>query len=138
MANKTVFDTNIWISFFIKGRFEELVNMVFNNEVEFYRSLELTRELTKVLSRKKFNKYLTLPIQEYIDFYEDLSSLIVIIPSFKECRDPKDNYLFDIAYQSRSKFLVSGDKDVRDTIITKPLEVVTLRKFKELILPPKN
>lgn len=108
MVNRTVFDTNIWVSFFLKGRFEELVNMVFDNEVEFYRSLELTRELTQVLNRKKFSKYLTLPIKDYIEFYEELSSMIVIIPSFNGCRDAKDNYLFDIAYQSKSRFLVQG------------------------------
>lgn len=133
MKNKTVFDTNIWISYFLKAKFTELIDMVFENDVEFFRAKELTAELITVLSREKFKKYLKLPISEYIEFYEELSSLITIVPWFNNCRDPKDNFLFDIAYQSDSQFLVSGDKDVRDTIITRPLKVVTLTKYKELI-----
>lgn len=133
MKNKTVFDTNVWISYFLKGKFTELVDMVFEDEVEFFRAKELTEELITVLSRDKFKKYLGLPLSEYIEFYEDLSSLVHIFPLFKGCRDPKDNFLFDLAYQSRSKHLVSGDKDVRNTAVKKSLEVVSLTKFKELI-----
>ena len=133
MKIKTVFDTNVWISFFIKGKFTELAYMVLDHEVEFYRAIELTKELIEVLGRPKFKKYLECPISEYISFYEDLSQLVTIKPDFKGCRDPKDNYLFDLAYQSNSKYLVSGDRDVRETPITKPLEVVSLTKFKEVI-----
>ena len=132
MANKTVFDTNIWVSYFIKGKFSELVDFVFNSDVEFHRSKELTTELREVLSRKKFQKYLSLPLEKYISFYEKLSVLYTIRKEFSGCRDPKDNFLFDLAIQSGADFLVSGDKDVRDTKIEAPLQVVTLTSFKEL------
>ena len=133
MKSKTVFDTNIWITYFLKGRFKELVELVFDHDVELFRSIELTRELVSVISRPKFKKYLELPVREYISFYEDLSRIIAIEHVFKGCRDPKDNYLFDLAYQSKSRFLVSGDRDVRETHITKPLEVLSLTAFKEVI-----
>ncbi|MBQ9434930.1 MAG: putative toxin-antitoxin system toxin component, PIN family [Bacteroidales bacterium] len=133
MKTKTVFDTNIWVSYFLKGNFKELVEMVFDYDVDFYRAKELTREISDVLTRNKLKKYLTLPISEYIRFYERLSILIKIKLEFSGCRDPKDNFLFDLAYQSNSKYLVSGDKDVMETELKKKLEVITLTKFKERI-----
>lgn len=133
MGNKTVFDVNIWISYFLKGRFTELVDLMANHDVEFFRAKELTDELVLVISREKFKKYLHLPLQSYISFYEKISTLIPIQTKFSGCRDPKDNYLFDLAFQSNSKYLVSGDRDVRETEIDKPLNVVSLRTFKEMI-----
>ena len=132
MDNKTVFDVNIWISYFLKGKFTELVDLMANHDVEFFRAKELT-ELVFVISRDKFKKYLHLPLQSYISFYEKISTLIPIQTKFSGCRDPKDNYLFDLAFQSNSKYLVSGDRDVRETEIDKPLNVVSLRTFKEMI-----
>ena len=133
MDNKTVFDTNIWISYFIKGRFTELVDLMANFDVEFFRAMELSNELLSVISRDKFKKYLTLPLDKYISFYEKISTLIAIKKEFFGCRDPKDNFLFDLAFQSNAKYLVSGDRDVMETEIDKPLNVVSLTKFKEMI-----
>lgn len=133
MDNKTVFDVNIWVSYFLKGKFTELVDMIANYNVEFFRAKELTEELLSVICREKFKKYLHLPLQSYISFYEKISTLIPIQTEFFGCRDPKDNYLFDLAFQSNSKYLVSGDRDVRETEIDKPLNVVSLRTFKEMI-----
>lgn len=133
MDNKTVFDTNIWISYFIKGRFTELVDLMANFDVEFFRAIELSNELLSVISRDKFKKYLTLPLDKYISFYEKISTLIAIKKEFSGCRDPKDNFLFDLAFQSNAKYLVSGDRDVMETEIDKPLNVVSLTKFKEMI-----
>lgn len=133
MDNRTVFDTNIWISYFIKGRFTELVDLMANNDVRYFRAMELTDELLAVISRDKFRKYLSLPLDAYIAFYEKISTLITIQKQFSGCRDPKDNYLFDLAFQSKSKYLVSGDHDVRETKIDEPLNVVSLTKFKAMI-----
>ena len=133
MDNKTVFDVNIWISYFLKGKFTELVDLMANYDVEFFRAKELTDELVSVISRDKFKKYLHLPLQSYISFYEKISTFLTIQKEFLGCRDPKVNYLFDLAFQSDSKYLVSGDRDVIDTVIDKPLNVVSLRIFKEMI-----
>lgn len=133
METKAVFDTNIWISYFLGGKITELTEMVLFHEVSLYRAKELTNELKTVLSRKKFSKYLTLPMGRYLSMYENLTRLIEIEQSFEGCRDPKDNFLFDIAYQSSSDYLVSGDKDILETPIIPPLQVVTLSEFKKRI-----
>ncbi len=74
MDNKTVFDVNIWISNFLKGRFTELVDLMANHDVEYFRAKELTEELISVISRNKFKKHLHLPLQSYISFYESIST----------------------------------------------------------------
>lgn len=102
MDNRTVFDVNIWISYFLKGKFTELVDLMANHDVEFFRAKELTDELVSVLSRDKFKKYLLFPLQSYISFYEKISTFLTIQNEFSDCRDPKDNYLFDLAFQSDS------------------------------------
>ena len=53
MKNKTVFDVNIWISYFLTGKSEEIIDMVENNDVLFCRSAQLMSELQEVISAFK-------------------------------------------------------------------------------------
>lgn len=131
--NKTVFDTNIWISYFLQSRFTDIIEMIENNSVEFFRDIQSKQELKEVLSRSKFKKYLILPISEYISFYDEISTYIKTSKHFNLCVDSKDNFLFDLAIQSKSKYLVSGDKHVLQTIVTQPPYVVNLTTFKQHI-----
>jgi putative PIN family toxin of toxin-antitoxin system len=112
MQNKTVFDVNIWISYFITGKSEEIIDMVENNNVLFYRSAQLMLELQEVINRPKFVKYFPNGTAKYVLFVELLAEHFSTRAVFDQCLDPKDNYLFDLAYQSHSDYLVSGDKKV--------------------------
>jgi putative PIN family toxin of toxin-antitoxin system len=112
MQNKTVFDVNIWISYFITGKSEEIIDMVENNNVLFYRSAQLMSELQEVINRPKFAKYFPNGTAKYVLFVELLAEHFSTQAVFNQCPDPKDNYLFDLAYQSHSEYLVSGDKKV--------------------------
>jgi len=130
--NKVIFDTNIWVSYFIKGKFDELVNLVIDDEMIVYSSKELIEELTEVLSRKKFSKYLSLPINEYIDFHKELVTIINTKPNYKDSPDPKDNFLFDLAIQSASKYIVTGDKILLALSEVEKVRLISLSAFKQL------
>ena len=52
MENRTVFDTNVWVSYIITARYDELESMLTDN-VHFLRSTTSLAELHEVLSRKK-------------------------------------------------------------------------------------
>ena len=67
MENRTVFDTNIWVSSVISGKFYELLAMSFKNDVTFLRSIPSIAELKEVLLRKKFAKY-NFDFEEIISF----------------------------------------------------------------------
>jgi putative PIN family toxin of toxin-antitoxin system len=130
MKNKTVFDVNIWLSYFITGKTEKIIEMIKNSDVFFYRSEELMLELKDVMNRPKFTKYFPNGTQEYILFVERFTELFSTNPIFDMCPDPKDNYLFDLAYQSNSEFLVSGDKKVLAVPVKQSLKLLSLSAFK--------
>jgi putative PIN family toxin of toxin-antitoxin system len=131
MENRTVFDTNIWISYIIKFKYDELAVFVEKKDVRFLRSAPSLAELQDVLSRKKFQKY-EINFDRTIAFYKNLTEFCETQTLFKDCPDPKDNFLFDLALQGNAKYLVSGDPDVLKTPVTSEiLQVTKLLKFKE-------
>jgi putative PIN family toxin of toxin-antitoxin system len=133
MRNKTIFDVNIWISYFITGKSEEIIDMIESHAVFFYRSVELMSELKDVLNRPKFAKYFPNGTEEYVLFVEQVAEYCFTQIIFNQCLDPKDNYLFDLAYQSNSNFLVSGDKKVLAVPVRPSLKLLSLSAFKTAI-----
>ena len=131
--SKTVFDVNIWLSYFISEKTEEVVDMMERNGVLFYRSAELMQELREVINRPKFAKYFPNGTEGHILFVERVAEHVLTQALFDQCPDPKDNYLFDLAYQSRSDFLVSGDKKVLAVPVRQPLKLLSLSAFKVAI-----
>lgn len=138
MAIKVVLDTNIWVSAIIQSKMGELLALPVVYGVEFLRCKDLTDEIREVLSRKKIAKYLTEPASHHIALFEAATTPIRISHQFAGCRDPKDNYLFDLAVQAKAKYIVSGDRDVRETTTDKPIKTITLTKFKEILKQSLN
>jgi putative PIN family toxin of toxin-antitoxin system len=133
MENRTIFDTNIWISYIISAKYDELESALTNN-VNFLRSVPSLAELREVLSRKKFQKY-NVDVDKTIAFYIKLTEFCETKPLFKDCLDPKDNFLFDLAIQGKANYLVSGDKKVLETPLkSKTITLTTLTKFKEKLI----
>ena len=89
-----------------------------------------TAELKEVLSRSKFKKY-GINVDFTILFYNELTKFHRTKALFKDCSDPKDNFLFDLAIQGNADFLVSGDKKVLETPLkSKNIKLRTLTAFK--------
>ena len=51
---------------------------------------------------------------------------------FSECRDPKDNFLFDIAEQGNACYIVSGDNDVL-SVNNPKFRTITLGDFLNIV-----
>ena len=131
MENRTVFDTNIWISYFLNEKFSELIKLRRECSVIFLRSTPSLSELKEVITRKKF-KSKNFNVEKLIDFYNGITEFCETEPLFKDCPDPKDNFLFDLAIQGKANYLVSGDKKVLETRFkSKTLTLTTLAVFKE-------
>lgn len=128
--NRIVLDTNIWISYFLDDNVGELFTYLRDNAVIYCRSKILTTEFKEVISRPKFKKKFTRPIDEYVSVFKNLSRYFEVKERFNSCIDPKDNFLFDLAEQSMSKFLVSGDHDVLNTKVDFDVEILNLSDFK--------
>ncbi len=134
MREKVVFDVNIFVSYIIGNRLGEIYDMVFNRNIILYRNAEMRAELIDVISRKKFQSKLLAPVADYVDFFEKVTIPFETVEIFTDCPDPKDNYLFDLAYQTNSGYLVSGDKKVLATPVRKSLSVITLVIFKKDVI----
>lgn len=130
-GNKVILDTNIWISYFIKSQVDQLVDLVVDNELIVYSSKELVEELTEVLGRKKFVKYLSLKVEDYIDLHKDLVDMVETEAVYFQCPDPKDNFLFDLALQSNTKIIVTGDKVLLNLENVEGIAIISLTAFKE-------
>ena len=87
---KVIFDVNIFVSYIIGDRLDEIIDMVFNRNIKLYRNEEMREELEEVLSRSKFKKYLSAPVVYYLDFFDKVTLPFSTIPVFEECADPKD------------------------------------------------
>lgn len=107
-----VLDVNIWFSLFISGNYDWLVRAAEQNEFEIFSCADLENELHRVLHYPKSKKWIGNNAHEYIFIQKEISTKIEIKHSFKDCRDPNDNYIIDLFLQSKSNFLVTGDNDI--------------------------
>lgn len=70
-------------------------------------------ELAEVLSRPKFEKYLSR--QERSEFFRLLSTISLRIPVTRvvtACRDPKDNKFLALALEGNAQAVITGDRDL--------------------------
>lgn len=111
---RIVIDTNIFVSALL---FEnsvpfQLVRLAESKGIVLFSEATLG-ELKQVLSRKKFDKYIT--VQEREAFFLKLMMTgenVVIHRQIKACRDEKDNKFLELAINGNAHFIVSEDNDL--------------------------
>ena len=108
-----IIDTNIIISFLIGRTLKSLPILLDKNKVTIISTDEQIKELLEVVSRKKFQKYFSLTnIEEFLKLFEEKSQIVKLKTNQTICRDLKDNYLINLAIDSKADFLISGDNDI--------------------------
>lgn len=110
---KIVIDTNIWIRFLLGRDLDPLVNALKAEKIEIFFSNDLHDELFEVMSRPKFKgKIQDSQKTEILEITR--KNVKTIIPSSinEDCRDPKDNFLLDLAVSANADYLVTGDLDL--------------------------
>ena len=132
-GNRVVIDVNIFFSYFLKDKFNELFDIAINKNIRIYRNSEMRGELERVLKYDYFQQNSTRPIKDYLDFFDSITIPFETIKDFSGCADENDNYLFDLAYQTNADLLVSGDKKVLATAVRKSLRVIDFATFKREI-----
>lgn len=86
-----VFDTNVIISslLFEGGNPSKAFQYALKNG-EILLSLELLEELSDVLRREKFNRYVTTKErEEFLETLLERAVLVEVVEKVQECRDPK-------------------------------------------------
>jgi len=131
MSQRIILDTNIWISYFISRKFDEIARLILDNELNIFSCEELEAEVGDVLGRAKFKKLIQYDPIRYVDFLKNLTISIKIQRHFKGCPDAKDDFLFDLAIQAPAKYLVTGDKKLIGFKV-QHLDILSFKEFKDM------
>jgi putative PIN family toxin of toxin-antitoxin system len=111
---RTVFDTNTLVSALL---FEQSVPaqafFAALDRGEILLSLATFTELSEVLGRSKFDRYVTQDErEEFLQKLLDEGTVIEVGEAIRECRDPKDDKFLELAVSGAASCLVTGDKDL--------------------------
>lgn len=132
--NKVVLDSNIWISYLLNKRLHILVEQVTKSNVELLSCQQLINEISSVLKREKFRKYISSDaIQEFITIHIKLCLFVSIDVIPDMLSDKKDNFLLALYHKGNASLLVTGDKPLMEEAKKKNINAATWAKFKEYI-----
>ncbi|GHT23663.1 twitching motility protein PilT [Bacteroidia bacterium] len=111
---RVILDTNLWISLLITPN--SIVDDVLSIEgVQFIFSQDLLSELHDVTIRPKFRKYFSIDkMEELLKKIRKYTKIVRIKTVVTQCRDPKDNFLLELAIDGKAHFLLTGDSDLLD------------------------
>jgi hypothetical protein len=133
-SKKVILDTNLWISFLITKNYSFIDKYVENQKVTLIFSKELIQEFLTVATRPKFQKYFTdQDIQKLLRSFDNFAIIIETTSNIEICRDFKDNFLLNLAIDSKADFLVTGDNDLLELKKIEKTKILTIRELKEKI-----
>ena len=126
---RIVIDTNIVASaIFFDGRPRQLLELLLQRELSAYVCRDIVEEYQETieyLKRKYPNKPITVPLTQIIAACNMVEPTSVV----KACRDPDDDKFIACALDSRSLYIVSGDKDLLAVRQYQDVRVVTVAEF---------
>lgn len=127
---RIVVDTNLWISFLIGKKLDCLLDLLENPWFEIVSTSMLNEEIVRVAQRPKFRKYFPEDAVERLKAWMDTHfSMFEIDGITPRCRDPKDDYLLELAVKSHAIYLVSGDEDLLELEHIEDCKIVTVAQF---------
>ncbi|MEY3403108.1 MAG: DNA-binding protein [Anabaena sp. CRKS33] len=131
---KYVLDTNIIVSalLFKKSQPRQALDKA-RHEGNILMSEAIWQEIIDVLSRPKFEKYVTLIEREFfLDWLAESLNFIEIRDTIVACRDAKDDKFLELAVNGNAELIVSGDEDLLILNPFQEIAIVTVRQFLEM------
>lgn len=96
-------------------------------------SLATLHELTEVLERPKFGRYLTAEKKDrFVGALIRSSTFLEPSESIAACRDPKDNKFLEVAVAGQAAYIVSGNEDLLVLNPFRGIRIVTPAEFLEM------
>lgn len=130
-SKKVILDTNLWISFLISRDFSFLDDFVESTRLKLVFSKELLYEFITVAQRPKFKKYFSqIDLERIIDFIDKYGIIVVVKSKTDKCRDSKDNFLLNLAIDSKAEYLVTGDNDLLEIKSIGKTKILTIKEIK--------
>lgn len=137
---RCVFDTNVLISalLFDKSKPAQAFFAAMRNG-EVLVSADTISELGEVLSRNKFDKYLTEEERErFLRSLLQNARLIEVHEEIRACRDPKDDKFLELAVNGAADYIVSGDSDLLALHPFRNVQILTPETFLDIIMDDKT
>jgi putative PIN family toxin of toxin-antitoxin system len=132
--NRVVIDTNIFISFLIGKRLKELKNHIVGFKVKLIICDQVINEIRIVTQRPKLKKYFPKKdIEDLIDLVQTIGDRYEIADELDICRDPKDNFLLELARAGKADYLVTGDSDLLLIHKFKNTTIITYKDFEQIM-----
>jgi putative PIN family toxin of toxin-antitoxin system len=113
---RVVADTNVLVSRLILPqslparalRKAVLQNRMLVSEATMY-------ELADVLSRRKFERYVSIAERRsFVKSWAEIAEFVPIIQLVRECRDSRDDKFLEVALNGRADVIITGDVDLQD------------------------
>jgi putative PIN family toxin of toxin-antitoxin system len=102
--------------------------------VAIFTSAEQLEELTDTLAKPKLQKYLTQQrTRQLLELIWQKALLVHVHTQLKICRDPKDDFLLQLALDAKAHCIVSGDTDLLALNPVGDLKIITLTDFLQML-----
>lgn len=131
---RLILDTNLWISFLISSKYENLDELLFNQKCKLLFSQELLEEFVAVAKRPKLRKYISRDeLEGILETIDEVAEFVNVTSEISECRDPKDNFLLSLAVDGKADYLLTGDKDLLVLKKFGETEIRTISEFFDIV-----
>lgn len=102
--------------------------------IELIMTEQLMQEVLLVARRPKFARYFQSDdIDQLQKWMEQNMTNVPLGEIPARCRDPKDDYLLELAVQAKAIYLVSGDSDLLDIGMIGECRIMTVQQFEKEI-----
>lgn len=92
----------------------------------------MIQEFLTIAKRPKLQKYFTdKDIEHLLHTFDNFGILIKVTSQIKICRDYKDNFLLNLAVDSKADYLATGDKDLLEIKNIEKTKILTIRELKD-------
>ena len=97
---------------------------------EILISEAMLNELADVLSRPKFNRYVSIKDrEEFLRLLSRVANIVPITYTIQACRDPKDDAVLEVAVNGEAHRIVTGDRDLLSLDPFRGIPIVTPAKY---------
>jgi len=131
---RVVVDTNIWISYLFGNALDRLDEWLVSGDVQVVTSAEQLEELLSVIARPKVRTRVSpAAIEEMLYLQARLTHVVQPRERITACRDPKDNFILEIAVAGAARYVVTGDEDLLALNPFRGIGIVTYRQFEQVL-----
>ena len=115
---------------FRSREFENLDFLFSSGKICLLFSERLFAEFIGVASREKFRKYFSEnDIDELSIKMKNVAKMVQTKSLQTQCRDPKDNFLLELAVDGKANYLLTGDKDLLELKTVNKTKIVKIEDF---------